>query len=577
MTRLINDQAQFAAQALAGFASSQVSRVTAVHGGIVRSTASPDGQVAIVMGGGSGHFPAFAGWVGSGFGHGAACGNTFASPSESQILSVARASDNGGGILFAPINYSGDILNFGSAAEKLRAEGIDVRMVAISDDIASGPTEARATRRGIAGSFIVLKIVGAVAEQGRSLDEVERVAKAANEATRSFGVAFSGCTLPGASAPLFTIPGGRMAVGLGIHGEPGIAETDLGTANDVADLLVNGLFAERAPEPGRRVAVLVNGLGTTKYDELFVVYARVRELLESSGMRLLGPVVGEQVTSLDMAGLSISLTYLDDELEELWLAPTDTASFALGAIDPRARREVIELAAEEVSIPPSSASSRAVAVRLARAFGSAHSVIAANEEYLGTIDAVAGDGDHGIGMLRGITAARESAEDSAASGAGAGTLLTRAGSEWSSRGGGTSGALWGVGLAGAGAALGDDEMERPVAASSESGTGSAVTAAHAFLDAIQSTGGAELGDKTMVDAILPFVETFERAGAAGSTLADAWSEAATVSTEAAARTADFVSKRGRSRIHGTRSLGVPDAGAVSFALIVSAVLDLEVS
>ncbi|NNH03883.1 dihydroxyacetone kinase subunit DhaK, partial [Microbacterium ulmi] len=338
MTPLANVSADYALDALAGFAAANADRVLPVRGGVVRATASPPAQVAIVTGGGSGHFPAFAGWVGTGFAHGAACGNVFASPSTAQILSVARAADNGGGVLFAPINYAGDILNFGAAAERLRGDDVDVRLVPITDDIASGGAGEHETRRGIAGSFVVLKVAGAAAERGDTLAEVARIASDANAATRTLGVAFSGCTLPGAQSPLFDVPRGRVAIGLGIHGEPGLSEVPLGTADDVADLVVDRLFAERSPIPGGAVAVVVNGLGSTKYDELFIVFSRVRVRLESEGMRLVAPAVGEYVTSLDMAGLSVSLTYLDDELESLWRAPADAAAFTRGVTQARPAR-----------------------------------------------------------------------------------------------------------------------------------------------------------------------------------------------------------------------------------------------
>lgn len=561
MTRLVNAAPEFAIEALAGFAATQSDRVLLVPGGVVRATRSPGGQVAVVMGGGSGHFPAFAGWIGVGFGHGAACGNIFASPSEGQILRVARAADNGGGVLFTPINYAGDILHFTAAAQQLRTEGIDARLVPITDDIASGSTEERARRRGIAGSFIVLKIVGAKAEEGASLDDVERVAILANEATRSFGVAFSGCTLPGSSEPLFQVPEGRVAVGLGIHGEPGISETALGSADEVADLLVDGLFAERQPEPGRAVAVLVNGLGSTKYDELFVVFGRIRARVEQEGMRLVAPVVGEQVTSLDMAGLSVSLCYLDEELEPLWLAAADAASFSRGATGVRELRTVDHEDAGGDGVVPGSEASRVVGMLLAGFFDAARELLEKEESRLGTIDAVAGDGDHGIGMHRGATAAAFAASSAVEAGAGAGTVLRVAGEAWSESAGGASGALWGAGLAAAGLAVGDE---------SALGVGDIARAARAFSDEIVQRGGASLGEKTMVDALLPFVATLELAAERDQPISVAWRSAADAATRAAEATARIVSSRGRSRLHGEKSLGTPDAGATSFALLVRA-------
>ena len=567
MTKLFNDAHDFAAEALAEFAALNADRVALVPGGVVRARRAPDGQVAIVLGGGSGHFPAFAGWVGEGFGHGAACGRVFASPSEKEVLSVARAAAAGGGVLFLPINYAGDILHFGAARDQLRLDGVDARMVAVTDDIASGPADARELRRGIAGSLLVIKMAGAAAAGGMSLDEVERTAVAANDATRSFGVAFSGCTLPGSDGPLFAVPAGQMAVGLGIHGEPGIAQAPLGTASEVADVLVDGLFAERPPERGRAVALLVNGLGATKYDELHILCARVRSRLAAEGMRVVAPLAGEYVTSLDMAGVSVSLAYLDDELEPLWLSPVDspalTRSRALARpAEAAAATGRAASAGPRAELAPGSAASVRAAAHVLAALESAAREIGAAESRLGALDAVAGDGDHGAGMVSGIGAARDAARAAVDRGAGAGTALRRAGEHWSDTAGGTSGALWGSGLAAAGDVIGDTDAP---------GDADLLAAVRAFAESVIRRGGAAVGDKTMVDAIVPFTDEFAAALSRGLTAAQAWAAVAAAAQAAAESTAGYAASRGRSRTHGERSVGTPDPGAVSFALIVGSV------
>ena len=227
-------------------------------------------------------------------------------------------------------NYAGDRLNFGVAAERLIDEGIDTRIVYVTDDVASASPEEQEKRRGIAGTFTVYKIAAAAAENGANLDEVERVMRAANAATYSFGVAFDGCTMPGSDEPLFTVDEGQMDFGLGIHGEPGISSAPWMSAKDLAGKLVETVLAERPEGVSGRAAVLVNGLGATKYEELFVLYGDVTELLEAEGVVQVSPEVGELVTSLDMAGCSLSVTWLDEELEGYWVAPADTPAFRRG-------------------------------------------------------------------------------------------------------------------------------------------------------------------------------------------------------------------------------------------------------
>lgn len=217
MTYLVGEPLDFAADSLAGFVSAHSDLVQAVHGGVVRADASPRGEVAVVVGGGSGHYPAFCGWVGPGMAHGSVCGNIFASPSDSQVVSVARAADNGGGVLLLFGNYAGDCLQFGKGADVLNAEGIDTRVETITDDVASRPVEKWTERRGIAGDFFVVKVAGAAAAAGRDLDAVVEATRRANAATRTLGIAFDAPTLPGAPEPLFTVPEGHYELGLGVH------------------------------------------------------------------------------------------------------------------------------------------------------------------------------------------------------------------------------------------------------------------------------------------------------------------------------------------------------------------------
>ena len=564
MTYLFNDPADFATDAVRGLALSHPDHVAVVHGGVVRATQTPQGQPALVIGGGSGHYPAFAGWVGPGMAHGAPCGNVFASPSASQVYSVARNAENGGGVVLGFGNYAGDVLHFGAAAEKLRAEGIDVRIIRVSDDIVSNTPENHRDRRGIAGDLPVFKIAGAAIEAGADLDTAERIAWKANDATRSFGVAFDGCTLPGASEPLFHVEDGQMGVGLGIHGEPGVRDEAIGTADEIASLLVQGVLAEQPERTDGgyqgRAAVIVNGLGTVKYEELFVVYAKVAELLETAGITPVRPEVGEFITSLDMAGLSLSLVFLDDELEQHWLAPVDTPAFHRGAMPAldRPRRETFwEAGADET--PQATEESRRVAEQVSDALALFERVCAREEAELGRIDAIAGDGDHGQGMAYGSKGAAAAARTALQDGAGARTLLVRAGEAWAESAGGTSGALWGGALTAAGGVFADDAgcTARTV-----------VDALDAGIAAVLRLGGAKVGDKTMVDALVPFRARLSEAFT-GDNASEAIIEAATTAREAADATADITATLGRARVLGDKSLGTPDPGAISFSILMT--------
>jgi len=565
MTQIFDNPADFAEEALDGLVAANRGYVARVDGGVVRSTEVPAGQVAVVVGGGSGHYPAFAGLVGPGLAAGAVCGNIFTSPSAGQAYRVAKAANAGGGVLFSYGNYAGDVIHFGEAQQRLNAEGIETRTVLVTDDIASAPLDQIDKRRGIAGDLTVFKIAGAAAEAGLDLDAVERLAVLANHRTRSLGVAFDGCTLPGAPEPLFHVPAGGMSLGLGIHGEPGISDHPMPTASELAELLVSGLLRERPDDAGNRVVAILNGLGRVKYEELFLLFGKIDKLLTAAGLTIVEPECGELVTSLDMSGLSLTLLWLDDELERFWTAPADTPGYRKGSLAPRSRRE---LAAPEGALAAEEEDTTAAAAGLGRlaaaVLAQARDAVVVHERELGRLDAIAGDGDHGVGMRRGADAAVAAAGEAVGAGFSVHRVLTAAGEAWSERAGGTSGALWGSALAAAGRALGNKD--------SYSG-GDAAAAVTAFADAVTTLGKADVGDKTMVDALLPFRDAFVTAFDDGTPVTGALTAAVTAARQAADATASLRPLKGRARPLAEKSLGHPDPGAVSFALIATRVSD----
>lgn len=327
LKKLINDAADVVDEMLEAFVAAH-GDVVALPAPRVAARAVPaSDKVGVTIGGGSGHEPAMVGYVGTGFADSAAAGNIFAAPGPDVILESIRVADHGSGVVLLYGNYTGDVLNCRLAIQRAVAEGIDVRAVYVSDDVASAPPDEAEKRRGIAGDIIVFKAAGAAAERGLSLDEVERVARHANASTRSMGVALSGAELPGASAPTFECGPDEMEVGLGVHGEPGVSRQALGTADEVGQLLAERILADLDFPAASRVAVLVNGLGATPPVELYLVYRSARRLLEARGIEVVRTYVGEFITSLQMAGLSVTVTKLDDELLSLLDDPARTVRF----------------------------------------------------------------------------------------------------------------------------------------------------------------------------------------------------------------------------------------------------------
>ncbi|NBO06941.1 MAG: dihydroxyacetone kinase subunit DhaK [Actinobacteria bacterium] len=317
MKKLINDPFEVVDEMFEGFVKANDQIVRAVGKRSIARVESPiPGKVGIVVGGGSGHLPAFAGYVGKGMADGAAFGNIFASPPAKPIVEATVAVNSGAGVMYTYGNYQGDCINFDSAQEQCREMGIKVDSVVLNDDVLSSPKSEAEKRRGIGGLFLVWHVAGAKAEQLASLEDVVAVTRKANNNTRTVGVGLTSCTVPANGQPTFTLPDDEMEIGLGIHGEPGIKRVKLRPIDSVVDEMMESILAD-LDYVGQDVALLVNGLGGSPAEELYVVYRRVAQICEANKINIRFKHVGEQVTALEMAGTSISLMRLDTEMHDL--------------------------------------------------------------------------------------------------------------------------------------------------------------------------------------------------------------------------------------------------------------------
>jgi dihydroxyacetone kinase-like protein len=297
---------------------------------LVRADAPVHGKVALVSGGGSGHEPSHAGFVGPGMLHAAVAGEVFTSPAPDQVLAAIKAVDSGAGVLLIIKNYAGDVMNFEIAAELAEAEGISVAKVIVNDDVAVENSTYTTGRRGIAGTVFVHKIAGALAEQGASLEEVQQVAQKVIANVRSMGMALSPCTVPAAGKPGFTLGEDEMEIGMGIHGEPGTHRASIASAESIAETLTGKVLDDLQLQAGDRVAVMINGLGATPVMELYIVHKKVARMLQEREIVIHDTFVGEYMTSLEMAGCSVTLLKLDAELAALLDAPADTIAWKKG-------------------------------------------------------------------------------------------------------------------------------------------------------------------------------------------------------------------------------------------------------
>ena len=325
MKKIINKPSDFVEESIDGLIKSHpdVYALAKDNGRVITRAKKASKKVGIVTGGGSGHLPVFTGYVGTGFLDACAIGSVFASPSVEQMVSAIKNADNGNGVLCIIGNYGGDVMNFEMACEMVEAEGIKTKKIIVADDIASASVEEKSKRRGIAGMIFVFKIAGAIAESGASLEEVFNTASEANTNIRTLGVALSPCILPEAGKPTFEINDDEIEIGMGIHGEPGIKREKLKPANELVDDLYKRIIIDSKLTANDSIAIMINSLGATPLEELYIVSKRVNENLSSSKINNIKTYVGRYATSMEMAGMSITTLKLTDNLKKNLLATSN--------------------------------------------------------------------------------------------------------------------------------------------------------------------------------------------------------------------------------------------------------------
>ena len=560
MKKLINAVDDVVPQMLQG-AALTTPGLTLLDGSVVlRSDAAAQrdkGVVAILSGGGAGHEPAHAGYVGPGMLSGAVVGDVFTSPSTDAVLDAIRAVGGPAGVLLIVKNYTGDRLNFGLAAEIARSEGIPVEMVVVADDVALSADGAHAGRRGLAGTVLVHKVAGAAADEGLPLADVAAAAAAVADRVGTMGVALSSCTVPAAGRPGFDLGADEIEWGLGIHGEPGVERTSVQPADAIVDRLLGQVLGDRGIGAGSRVALLVNNLGGTPPMEMSIVARAAVARLRSAGVTVERAWVGTFMTALEMAGCSLSLLPVDDAVLARLDAPTTAPAWPAAHVG-RVADEVAAAAPPAVEHDAghtplaADAPMRAVIADVAGALSAA-------EPELTAMDAAVGDGDLGFSLDRAARAL--SGELDRLPGGHPATTLRAMSATVRRVVGGTSGPLYAVLLLRAAAALED---------TTDPGPDAWAAAFTAGVGGITDIGGAAPGDATMVDALVPAAEAFRAGVAAGD-----WPTALVSAVEAAragtARTADLIARRGRASYVGERAVGLVDPGAHAVVLWLAAV------
>ena len=534
------------------------------------------------MGGGSGHEPAHAGFVGKGMLDAAVCGDVFASPSQVQVYQAIKATASDKGTLLIIKNYSGDMMNFQSAAYLAEMDNITVDYVKVEDDIAVQDSLYTVGRRGVAGTVFVHKIAGAAAQKGLELAEVKRIAQKAADNVRSLGFAFTSCTVPAKGTPTFELAEDEMEYGVGIHGEPGIRREKIATADELAHRMVEALVDDLKLADNDEVAVLVNGFGSTPLMELNVLNYAVNKELASKNLKPVRIIVGNYMTSIDMAGASVSLLKLDEELKSYLVAPVDTPSLKINENEEDVDMSLVAKQDEnkvvkEVSFDVETDLAYADVVdnkitlnNMIYIIDKMSEIIIRNEVPFCELDSHAGDGDFGMSVAKGFKELKRQWHEVVAQGKDIGAFLEACSMVIMEHCGGASGPVWGFAFKTAGK-VAEGKQELTVAEFAQLLQGA--------VDGIQAVGkrafgrGAVVGDKTLIDALVPCADTWKVAVKQNCDMESAFVEGAKAAVAGADSTKEIVARMGRAGTVGERSIGYPDAGAYALGVIFTELTD----
>jgi dihydroxyacetone kinase len=548
---------------------------------VTRKQNNPD-KVNLISGGGSGHEPAHAGFVGTGMLDAAVCGDVFASPSQIQIYQAIKATASSKGNLLIIKNYSGDMMNFKNAAFLAAEDGLTIDYVKVDDDIAVQDSLYTVGRRGVAGTVFVHKIAGAAAELGMDLAQVKAVAEKTVRNVRSLGFAFTSCTVPAKGTATFTLDDDELEYGVGIHGEPGIKREKVLSSDDLAKRMTTAILADLqlAGQPGAEVALLINGFGATPLQELYGLTQSVARELDHQGIIVLKTLVGNYMTSIDMAGASISILHLDEELKVLLAEPCDTPGLKLsGRLEPCVFSDLIakvsvgdiralkELSPDAAWIKDNCLSLENL-IYMVDCMGNC---IIRNEVPFCDLDSHAGDGDFGMSVAKGFRQLKQEWQELLIHrDADIGSFLEACSLIIMEHCGGASGPIWGSAFRAAGRSCG----KKTSLSLSEF-----AEMMQAAVVGIQKTGersfgrGATIGDKTLMDALIPCTQSLAADAAVGKSFGEALQAGAKAAQVGAKSTELIVARMGRAGTVGERSLGYPDAGAFALGVIFQEVAD----
>ena len=576
MNRIINNADLVVEDMLKGWLVAHADTVVATDNSrVVKRARAPEaGKVGVVTGGGSGHEPAFLGYVGDGMVDAVAIGEIFSSPTAKSFLDAMRAANGGAGVACLYGNYAGDNMNVKMAMSMAEREGITVKTVVANDDVPSAPKGDEAKRRGVAGEILMWKVGAAKAAMGGSLDEVIAAAQKAINNTRSIGIGLSACIIPAVGHANFTIENGKMEVGIGHHGEPGIDVRTTVSANEMAELMLDVVLPDLPFQLGDKVAILVSGLGATPIMELYILYGEIAKRLGTKGINVTFNKVGNLFTSLEMMGVTLTMMKLDDELESCLQVPcnsigiTVAGDVAAGRTYSASVAGVVKAEAATPVVAKAATAPRSVtgpSIALASAGDVVRDLIAtinANRAYLSEIDGLIGDGDHGINMSKGFTGCGARLD---AMGPAANDLpkaLEQLSQALMDDIGGSMGPLYGNFF------LGFVTTLEPHAQLDATLFADSLAAAVAN---VQGMGNAQVGDKTLIDTMVPALNAFKDAVADGSGFAEALQAMSAAAEAGKNSTKDLQARIGRSARLGPRSIGVLDAGATSCFLILQSI------